>query len=158
MALIRNSDSWWLTAGDFVRPYPFAFICHKFQSLSIFNLKCFCYKLLKIHYRFTNTDFLSSHRWPVTSWLFLGQWWPLLRVFHSVLDLLPYHRPGKHCLGLIIWHLFLKSHHLCTDQHSTLKAKTLTEAMCTKEWLQEGLMRWDWVLFWYRHHVSQFWI
>ena len=39
--------------------------------------------------------------------------------------------------------LFSKSRHLCTDQRSTLKAKTLTEAMCTKEWLREGLMRWE---------------
>ena len=30
--------------------------------------------------------------------------------------------------------------HLLTGQHSTLKAKTLTKVMCTKEWLQEGLM------------------
>ena len=39
--------------------------------------------------------------------------------------------------------LFSKSCHLCTDQHSPLKAKTIMEAMCTKEWLQKGLMSWD---------------
>ena len=40
-------------------------------------------------------------------------------------------------------HLFSRSQHLCTDQRSSLKAATLTQAMCTKEWLQEGLMKWD---------------
>lgn len=40
--------------------------------------------------------------------------------------------------------LFSRSRHLCTDQRSSLKAATLTQAMCTKEWLREGLMRWDW--------------
>ena len=31
--------------------------------------------------------------------------------------------------------LFSKSCHLCTNQHSPLKAKTIMETMCTKEWL-----------------------
>jgi hypothetical protein len=39
--------------------------------------------------------------------------------------------------------LFSKSRHLCTDQRSSLKAATLTQAMCTKEWLREGLMKWN---------------
>ena len=39
--------------------------------------------------------------------------------------------------------LFSKSCHLCTDQHSPLKAKTIMEAMCMKEWLQKGPMSWD---------------
>jgi hypothetical protein len=39
--------------------------------------------------------------------------------------------------------LFSKSRHLCADQCSSLKAATLTQAMCTKEWLQEGLMKWN---------------
>jgi hypothetical protein len=32
-------------------------------------------------------------------------------------------------------HLFSKSQHLCADQRSSLKAATLTQAMCTKEWV-----------------------
>ena len=47
-----------------------------------------------------------------------------------------------------IEHLFLKSWHLCTDQHSSLKAATLTQAVCTKEWLQKGPMKWDWGFGW----------
>ena len=39
--------------------------------------------------------------------------------------------------------LFSRSQHLCTDQQLSLKATTLTQAMCMKEWLQEGLMKWD---------------
>ena len=39
--------------------------------------------------------------------------------------------------------LFSRSWHLCTDQQLSLKAATLTQAMCTKEWLWEGLMKWD---------------
>jgi len=39
-------------------------------------------------------------------------------------------------------HLFSKSRHLCTDQRSTLKAKTLMEAMCTNKWWRKDLM-WD---------------
>ena len=44
--------------------------------------------------------------------------------------------------------LFLKSWHLCTDQHLSLKAVTLTQATCTKEWLWEALMKWNWDPSW----------
>ena len=39
--------------------------------------------------------------------------------------------------------LFSRSQHLCTDQQSSLKATTLTQVMYMKEWLWEGLMKWD---------------
>jgi hypothetical protein len=53
--------------------------------------------------------------WPTISWLFL-----------------------KPCYQDSVERLFSKSHHLCTDQRSTLKTKTLTEVMCTKVWLRES--------------------
>jgi hypothetical protein len=39
--------------------------------------------------------------------------------------------------------LFSRSWHLCADQRLSFKAKTLTLVMCTKEWIREGLMKWE---------------
>ena len=36
--------------------------------------------------------------------------------------------------------LFSSSRLLCTDVRSLLKAETITKAMCTKEWLREGVV------------------
>ncbi|KAG1846529.1 hypothetical protein F4604DRAFT_1936352 [Suillus subluteus] len=35
--------------------------------------------------------------------------------------------------------LFSKSQHLCTDQQSSLAAATVTQSMCAKLWIQQGL-------------------
>ena len=35
--------------------------------------------------------------------------------------------------------LFSKSRHLCTDLRGSLKAETVTEAMCARQWLRDGL-------------------
>jgi hypothetical protein len=53
---------------------------------------------------------------------------------------------------------WLTYRHLLTGQHSTPKAKTLTRAMCTKEWLQEGLIRQSWVFIGCRYSFLKFWI
>ena len=37
--------------------------------------------------------------------------------------------------------LFLKSRHLCTDLRGPLKVATVTEAMCARQWLHEGLFK-----------------
>ncbi|TFY60202.1 hypothetical protein EVJ58_g5298, partial [Rhodofomes roseus] len=39
--------------------------------------------------------------------------------------------------------LFSASRHLCADTRSSLKAQTITEAMCAKRWLQDGLFKFD---------------
>ena len=36
---------------------------------------------------------------------------------------------------------FLKSRHICTDLHSSLKAKTVREALLTKTWIRAGLFK-----------------
>jgi hypothetical protein len=35
--------------------------------------------------------------------------------------------------------LFSKSRHLCTDQRSSLAAATVTQSMCAKLWIRQGL-------------------
>jgi hypothetical protein len=37
--------------------------------------------------------------------------------------------------------LFSKSRHLCTDLRGLLHAATVTEAMCARQWLHEGLFK-----------------
>lgn len=37
--------------------------------------------------------------------------------------------------------LFSASRHLCVDSRSSLKAETITEAMCAKRWLRDGLFK-----------------
>ena len=37
--------------------------------------------------------------------------------------------------------LFSKSRHLCTDLRGSLKAETVTEAMCARQWLRDGLYK-----------------
>jgi hypothetical protein len=39
--------------------------------------------------------------------------------------------------------LFLKSRHLCTDLQGLLKAATITEAMCARQWLCKGLFKFN---------------
>lgn len=41
------------------------------------TLRCCSCKLLTVHYRPINMNFLSLHKWPVISWLFLGLWYLL---------------------------------------------------------------------------------
>ena len=36
--------------------------------------------------------------------------------------------------------LFSKARHLCTDVRSSLKAETITEAMCARCWIRDGLL------------------
>jgi hypothetical protein len=40
--------------------------------------------------------------------------------------------------------LFSKSRHLCTDLWGSLHAATITEAMCARQWLSEGLFKLNW--------------
>jgi hypothetical protein len=40
--------------------------------------------------------------------------------------------------------LFSKSWHLCTDLQGSLKAEMVTEAMCVRRWLQDGLYKLIW--------------
>jgi hypothetical protein len=35
--------------------------------------------------------------------------------------------------------LFSGARHLCADTRSSLKGSTITQAMCTKRWIKEGL-------------------
>ncbi|KIO15967.1 hypothetical protein M407DRAFT_86587, partial [Tulasnella calospora MUT 4182] len=35
--------------------------------------------------------------------------------------------------------LFSSARHLCTDARSSLQARTITEAMCSKQWMKEGV-------------------
>lgn len=35
--------------------------------------------------------------------------------------------------------LFSSARHLCADARSSLQAKTITEAMCSKQWMKEGV-------------------
>ena len=37
--------------------------------------------------------------------------------------------------------LFSASRHLCVDTRSAFKAETISEAMCAKEWLRNGLFK-----------------
>lgn len=37
--------------------------------------------------------------------------------------------------------VFSSARHVCTDAHSSLKAKTISTIMCCKEWIREGLLR-----------------
>ncbi|TFY56694.1 hypothetical protein EVJ58_g7479 [Rhodofomes roseus] len=39
--------------------------------------------------------------------------------------------------------LFSASRHLCVDTRSSLKAETISEAMCSKQWLKDGLFKFD---------------
>ncbi|EMD31762.1 hypothetical protein CERSUDRAFT_59534, partial [Gelatoporia subvermispora B] len=36
--------------------------------------------------------------------------------------------------------LFSSSRHTCADTRCSLKAETITELMCVKEWIREGLL------------------
>lgn len=36
--------------------------------------------------------------------------------------------------------LFSISHHLCTDVWNSLKAETITQSMCAKHWIRQGLL------------------
>ena len=36
--------------------------------------------------------------------------------------------------------MFSRSRHLCKDTRAPLRAKTITEVMCMREWLQTGVM------------------
>ena len=36
--------------------------------------------------------------------------------------------------------LFSTSRHLCTDVRNSLKAETITQSMCTKYWIHQGLL------------------
>lgn len=38
-------------------------------------------------------------------------------------------------------HLFSKSHHLCSDLRASLAAKSVTEVMCARQWLHNGLYK-----------------
>lgn len=36
--------------------------------------------------------------------------------------------------------LFSKARHICADTRSSLKARSITELMCCKEWIRAGLL------------------
>ena len=36
--------------------------------------------------------------------------------------------------------VFSKSRHLCADARASFKARTITEAMCVKHWIRDGLL------------------
>jgi hypothetical protein len=36
--------------------------------------------------------------------------------------------------------LFSTSRHLCTDVRNSLKAETITQSMCAKHWIRQGLL------------------
>ncbi|KAG8940951.1 hypothetical protein FRC04_004865 [Tulasnella sp. 424] len=64
------------------------------------------------------------------------------------------HAAGFPVMALVAWdflaiqgsavsveRLFSSSRHLCTDVRSSMKAKTITQAMCAKMWIKQGLLK-----------------
>ena len=56
---------------------------------------------------------------------------------------------SAHCTRFLgysvcVEHLFSGLRHLCTDLRGSLKAETVTEAMCAKQWLRDGLFSFFW--------------
>jgi hypothetical protein len=43
--------------------------------------------------------------------------------------------------SIAVEQLFSSAQHLCDNVHSSLEAWTIMEAMCTKIWLKQGLMK-----------------
>ena len=43
--------------------------------------------------------------------------------------------------SVLVERLFSKSRHLCTDLRGSLKAATVTEAMCARQWLHKSLFK-----------------
>ncbi|KZT04759.1 uncharacterized protein LAESUDRAFT_657203 [Laetiporus sulphureus 93-53] len=41
--------------------------------------------------------------------------------------------------SVAVEHLFSASRHVCADARSSLKASTITEATCVKQWIHQGL-------------------
>jgi len=42
--------------------------------------------------------------------------------------------------NMAIEQLFSFSQHLCTDIYTSMKAKAITDAICSKQWIKEGLV------------------
>jgi hypothetical protein len=78
--------------------------------------------------------FAYSYHYSLLVWQDHEQDFPIIS--HMVCDFLAI--PGA---SVSVERLFSESRYLCTDFRGSLKVATVTEAMCARQWLHEGLFK-----------------